>query len=119
MSTLNPFNRRRFLAAGGAVGAAGLIAGNGSAEIKPRFNTRIDGPSRKGGIIGGSENVELPPFAVRVLNKMGFGPARRELGTVTTNPDVILATGFETLTSNFATQDDVAHFLALGPARPR
>ncbi len=115
MSTTNPLSRRGFLTAGGVAGVTGLVAGAGSAGIQPRYNVRIDGPTRKGAVIGGSENVELPPFAVRVLNKMGFGPARRELGTVAAgDPDVIMATGFENLTSSFATQDDVAHFLALG-----
>ncbi|MDJ0655493.1 MAG: DUF1800 domain-containing protein [Xanthomonadales bacterium] len=113
--------RRKFLAAGGAACLTGMGA-SGAASAKTvtnpvtnRVNPRLEPALTKGAIIGASENVVLPPFEVRVLNKMGFGPARRQLGTgVSVNPDVIMSTGFETPTSDFATQDDVAHFIALG-----
>ena len=116
MSKANPSSRRQFFTAAGAAGAVGLTAGSSHAEIKPRHNNRIEPPTAKGTNVGQSQNVVAPPFAVMVLNKMGFGPARRVevSGASAPNPDVILESSFETRTSPFATQDDVAHFIALG-----
>ncbi len=113
MSSLNNSGRRKFIASGGALGLGGLAGGvNAKTNIQFRHNNRLDG-AQKG--VGASQNVVLPPFEVRVLNKMGFGPARREqVNSAGSNPDVIMASGFEIPTSDFAARDDVAHFLALG-----
>ncbi|MEM9530721.1 MAG: DUF1800 family protein [Pseudomonadota bacterium] len=93
------------VAAGAAKPAEGVVAPTGGSI------NRLSAAVSKG---LGSTGVIEPPFAVKVLNKIGFGPARRNLGFVEVNSDVILETGFERRSSNFATQDDVSHFLALG-----
>ncbi len=101
------------------MGSAAAVASAGAVSAAEPKQPTISGGSdaRLSTVVEkglGSTGVVEPPFAVKALNKIGFGPARRSLGNVQINPDVILSSGFEVPVSNFATQDDVSHFLALG-----
>ncbi|MEM9529566.1 MAG: DUF1800 family protein [Pseudomonadota bacterium] len=104
--------RRHFLKAAGAGSLAGLAsvpAQGSTAERKPGADRRgVASPK------GGSDGTLTPPFAVRVLSKMGFGVSRGITGGSAGNPDVILANGFESLTTNFAQTGDLAYFQSLG-----
>lgn len=60
-----------------------------------------------------SDAAELPPFAVRVLTRMGFGPRRTELAPQSTpNPNQVFSDQFQR--SPLLGKDDVAYFESLG-----
>ncbi|MEN1729288.1 MAG: DUF1800 domain-containing protein, partial [Pseudomonadota bacterium] len=62
-----------------------------------------------------SDNAVIPPFAVRVLTRMGFGPRRTELApTANVDPDRVFADNFA-YGSELLGLDDVAYFESLGP----
>lgn len=95
MKTSGSASRREFL---GAIGGRGQTPSQGKGQVNP-----------------GADNVIVPPFAVRVLSRMGFGFRRKELITVGgSEPGFLFASGFETPTSEFAGTDDIAHFNSLG-----
>ena len=60
-----------------------------------------------------SDAAIVPPFAVRVLTRMGFGLRRTELAPQEApDPDRVFASGFER--ADLLGKDDVAYFLSLG-----
>jgi len=62
-----------------------------------------------------SDNAEIPPFAVRVMTRMGFGPRRTQLTPQETpDPERIFSDRFA-FGSNLLGVDDVAYFQSLGP----
>jgi len=62
-----------------------------------------------------SEAAIVPPFAVRVLTRMGFGLRRTELAPqVATDPERIFSDRFG-FGSDLLGRDDVAYFQSLGP----
>ncbi len=109
--TLPKTGRRNFLKVTGAGSLTGLAATTTSTLAKEPA-TSIG--SRRQALKSGSDSTLTPPFAVRVLSKMGFGLNRGITGSSGGNPDVILASGFESLTTNFAATGDLAYFQSLG-----
>ena len=109
--------RRRFLAAGGAgaVTAAAAVAGSaavaraGAAE-PPARRPVARAISRA---LAGSSSAVVPPLAVRVLHRMGFGPARRaRVAARPAPPDQVFGGGFEP--EGWPGEDDIGHFQSLG-----
>lgn len=103
--------RRAFLKATGAGSLAGLATTQVNAETKPP-ETAVG--ERRSASKSGSDSTLTPPFAVRVLSKMGFGINRGITGSSGANPDTILANGFESVNTNFAATGDLAYFESLG-----
>jgi len=67
-------------------------------------------PGDEKAIAGGTP---VPPFAVRVLSRMGFGPARRRLKSLPpAPPDSLFRAGFE-VEGNLG-EDDIGYFRSLG-----
>ena len=60
-----------------------------------------------------AENTPLPPFAVRVLTRMGFGPRRTDsIPGFVPEPGEVFSNGFER--PSVQGRDDVAYFQSLG-----
>ena len=117
MSDTKVASRRAFLAGAGGL-AVGAATARGQVETStrqpPRRRALAQGVS-KGVAPAGTDGAITPPFEIRVLNRMGFGPARRVAGTVAgQDPGQIFGSGFESPSSEFLGEDDVAHFLSLG-----
>lgn len=81
-------------------------------------NARTHAPtltSSPAAVVGknGAEGAPVPPFAVRVLSRMGFGPARRKLKPRSAAPaDSIHRSDFET--GGNLGEDDIGFFQSLG-----
>ncbi len=106
-----PTARRNFLKISGAGSLAGLTAPaviGGPRPSKPTVGERRNATKT------GSAATLTPPLAVRALSKMGFGINRGLTGSSSANPDVILASGFESVSTNFAATGDLAYFQSLG-----
>ena len=98
MSHDNTRGRRTFLAAAGGAAVAGILHPNSMAVAvgKPVATVPVR-PKNS------ADNALVPPFAVRVLNKMGFGPARRvAFSPPGGDPNVLFGSGFETPRINAA-----------------
>jgi uncharacterized protein (DUF1800 family) len=97
---------RRAIVAG--LGAAALGAFVPTAEAAPlAFTTRSSGAK------GVDPDLPLPPFEVRALHRLGFGPARRKLKAVKPPvPGSVFSSDFESLGA--LGEDDVGYFRSLG-----
>jgi len=86
--------------------------------LQPRISQRTlvrQDISRRSGLQANllSDATLMPPFAVRVLTRMGFGLRRKALAPESTpDPDRIFTNRFER--SDLLGSDDVAYFLSLG-----
>lgn len=110
-------SRRKFLAGATALAATSVTssAASGNARVvnMPKRKPLAASIANK----GASVNTITPPFAVRVLHRMAYGPRRVQrltTGGGGTDPEFVFASGFETPSSDFAGIDDIAHFNALG-----
>lgn len=73
---MTELSRRHFLATGGAVAAAGLATlDTAQAQVASNTDSSLF-PATK---VNRGDTGELPPFAVRVLNKASYGPARGDV----------------------------------------
>ncbi len=112
MSSESVSSRRTFLGGVGvasvaAIASVGSPVDTATAAIKPRPDRPTTATK------SGSVNAVVPPLAVRALNRMGYGPARRKIAAATVAPPArIFSANFET--SDALGQDDVAYFNSLG-----
>ncbi|MFK7957289.1 MAG: DUF1800 family protein [Lysobacterales bacterium] len=125
-------SRRRFIrgsaAAAVATTAGASVAQTSVAQTTPGRTVELKPLAREINALSskaGSDNTLTPPFEVRVLHKMGFGPARRErkagVSSGPGNSDVIFSGGFEPPPGGGGVgkfgdlgKDDVGYFLSLG-----
>lgn len=114
MKPANQSRRRALLGGLGAASAAALAPaiGVGASPVQPgaRKETARRGKSPPK---LGSDSALVPPLSVRALNRMGYGPARREVtADPLPPPGRVFAADFET--SRKLGLDDVAYFESLG-----
>lgn len=111
MSKDNTRGRRTFLAMAGGAAVASMMKPRAAASAA--VSSKIQAPT---GLKNGADHALLPPFSVRVLNRMGFGPARRSLHSLpAADPEVLFGSGFETPRLDEALgEDDVTYFESLG-----
>lgn len=106
-------SRRAFLGGVGVASIAVVATSGSDATASTQVADAADKRRATLASKSGSDDDVLPPLAVRALNRMGFGPARRKIEAAAVPPaGQIFAAGFET--SGGLGLDDVAYFNSLG-----